>query len=80
MDKILRKEVPAGKFKQECLALMDEVLQTGLEIIITKRGKAICRMVPLEKGGSPEVGWMKGSVSIKGDITKPTGEIWEAQN
>jgi prevent-host-death family protein len=43
-----RKEVPAGTFKQGCLALIDSVAATKREIVITKRGKPMARLVPME--------------------------------
>lgn len=36
----------AGEFKATCLALMDEVAATGREVIITKRGKPVAKLVP----------------------------------
>lgn len=42
------KEVPAGAFKQGCLALIDDVAASKQEIIITKRGKPVARLVPME--------------------------------
>jgi prevent-host-death family protein len=38
---------PAGEFKQKCLAILDEVA-SGATYIITKRGKPVARLVPLE--------------------------------
>lgn len=43
-----RREVPAGLFKQGCLALIDDVADTKQEIVITKRGKPVARLVPME--------------------------------
>jgi prevent-host-death family protein len=45
---IQRKEVPAGAFKQGCLALIDDVAATKREIVITKRGKPVARLVPMD--------------------------------
>lgn len=45
MDK---KVVAAGAFKQGCLALIDEVAASGREIVVTKRGKPVARLVPIE--------------------------------
>jgi len=44
-----KKEVAAGAFKQRCLALIDQVAETKDEIVITKRGKPVARLVPLEE-------------------------------
>ena len=41
------KTVPAGAFKQGCLAILDEVATTHREVLITKRGKPVARVVPV---------------------------------
>lgn len=43
-----KKIVPAGAFKQGCLALIDQVAERKDEIVITKRGKPVARLVPME--------------------------------
>jgi len=49
------------------------------DILITKRGKPVARLVPVEET-TPEIfGRMKGSGIIVGDIVSPTGEIWDAE-
>jgi prevent-host-death family protein len=61
MDKT--KEIAAGEFKTHCLALLDEVAETGREIIVTKRGKPVAKVMPIEPPKS-----LKGSVKVIGDI------------
>ena len=41
-------EIPAGGFKARCLKLMDRVRATRRPIVITKRGKPVARLVPME--------------------------------
>jgi len=41
------KAIPAGAFKQGCLAILDEVAKTHREVVITKRGKPVARLVPV---------------------------------
>jgi len=36
--------VPAGEFKAKCLQLMDEVLESDLTILVTKRGKPVAQV------------------------------------
>jgi prevent-host-death family protein len=43
-----KKMIAAGDFKQGCLALIDQVAEMKDEIVITKRGKPVARLVPLE--------------------------------
>jgi prevent-host-death family protein len=55
--------VPAAEFKATCLELMDKVKATGKEYVITKHGKPVAKLVPVDlpkKRGI--VGSMKGSV------------------
>lgn len=41
------KEIPAGQFKQGCLAILDEVEATHVEVVITKRGRPVAKLVPI---------------------------------
>lgn len=44
-----RKTIAAGVFKQGCLALIDKVAENREEIVITKRGKPVARLVPMDE-------------------------------
>jgi len=73
-------KIAAGKFKIHCLKLMDDVQKNHQEIIITKRGKPVARLVPVDNTPpSPLFGYLKGSVDIDGDITIPLQETWNAE-
>jgi prevent-host-death family protein len=43
------RTIPAGAFKQGCLRILDEVAQTHREVVITKRGKAVAKLVPVQQ-------------------------------
>ncbi len=43
------REVAAGEFKAKCLQLMDEVNASGVELVITKRGKPVAKLVPMDE-------------------------------
>ena len=47
------RTMAAGEFKAKCLAVMAEVNATGTPVLITKRGKPLARLVPLQSEGSP---------------------------
>jgi prevent-host-death family protein len=75
-----RETIAAGKFKATCLGLLDEVQRERKEIVITKRGKPVARIVPVEAEKVPNLfGRMKNSGMIIGDIISPIGEIWDAE-
>ena len=44
------KTVPALKFKEQCLALLDHVDPEG--ILITKHGKPVAKLVPVHTGNA----------------------------
>ena len=72
-------EIKAGEFKAKCLELMDRVAEGHEEIIITKRGKPVAKLVPI--GGKPvrdAFGWMKGTGIELGDIISPIDVEWDA--
>ena len=75
---ITRTEIPAGEFKAKCLKLLDEVQQHRSQLVITKRGKPVARLVPVTEDLPDIFGRMKGTGEILGDIVGPTGEIWNA--
>lgn len=77
---VMKDVIPAGKFKARCLKLMDEVQRTRRPLTITKRGKAVARLVPASTylPLSKLFGHMSGSVTIKTDIVAPSGEAWNA--
>jgi prevent-host-death family protein len=74
----MKQTIAAGEFKAKCLHLLDEVQQTRKEIVITKRGRAVARLLPIEEKTPTVFGRMKGTIKILGDIVGPTGEKWEA--
>jgi prevent-host-death family protein len=81
MPPLTPNQIGAGEFKAKCLHLLDEVEQTHQEIIITKRGKPVARLVPLNQEQQPSIfGRMKGTVKILGDIVGPTGAEWSAES
>ena len=65
------KTIPAGTFKARCLAIMDEVASKRESVVITKRGKPVAKLVPVEKEKDDIFGFFKGKGKILGDIVSP---------
>lgn len=65
------KQMAAGKFKAECLAVMDQVLKSGEPVTITKHGKPVVKILPAEDDPEEIFGYMKGKFKIVGDIVGP---------
>ena len=73
------KQMPAGEFKAQCLAVMDKVSESGEPVLITKHGKPVVKLVPAESRADDLFGYMAGKVKIVGDIVGPITplEDWE---
>jgi len=71
------KKVAAAKFKEQCLAILDSVGPEG--IIITKHGRPVAKVLPIESESAELIGRLKGRIEIKGDI-ETTGVGWNAQS
>lgn len=71
--------MPASQFKAQCLALLDRVAETGVPLVVTKRGKPVARLVPV--GGGAEPPDLLGSVSYDSvdDLLAPVDDAWEAE-
>ncbi|MGE0601042.1 MAG: type II toxin-antitoxin system Phd/YefM family antitoxin [Dehalococcoidia bacterium] len=78
------RTIAAGEFKAKCLALLDEVGELDEEVIVTKRGKPVARLVPLPKRKkAPESdSWPFPDLShlfeYIGDVITPIDVEWEA--
>lgn len=77
------RTIPDDEFEANCLALLDEVAETGEEIVVTKQGKPVVKVVGTKIAGED---WgddgvddgLTDSVVFVGDIVSPVGEEdWE---
>lgn len=69
-------EVSASQFKARCLALLDEVAESGAELVVTKRGRPVARVVPVDEAAS-----LRGSVEQLVDddeLIAPLELDWDA--
>ena len=71
-------EIAAGQFKTHCLKLMDEVQRSREEIVITKHGKPIAKLIPVAESSPVSVlGFLKDTVQTEGNIISSLDESWE---
>ena len=74
-------QIGAGQFKAQCLQLMDQVQQSRKEIVITKHGKPVAKLVPMEESATQSVfGYLQDTVEIVGDIVSSLEEDWEVEH
>ena len=69
------KIIGAAKFKEQCLALLDQLDPEGC--VVTKHGKPVARVLPYEQQSAHLVGSLRNKIKIRGDILT-TGVRWKA--
>jgi len=73
----MERKINAAAFKARCLALIDEVAESGQPITITKRGKAKVQVVAVREKPKTLLGATKGTFKILGDIVGPIVDEWD---
>jgi prevent-host-death family protein len=73
------KTIPAGEFKTHCLRIMDEVSKRRQPVLITKKGVAVAKLVPVEETERDVFGCLAEVIEIVGDIEAPLVEpqVWQ---
>ena len=70
--------IPAGEFKTHCLRLMDQVAEEHREIVITKFGRPVAKLVPVEETVPDSYGVLAGTVTyLDPDLVSPDHEAWD---
>ena len=69
------KRVAAAKFKEQCLSIIDRLDPQG--IVITKHGRPVARVLPIEHASAELVGSLRGRIRVTGDLLS-TGVKWTA--
>lgn len=70
----------ASEFKAKCLKLMDEIQESGEEIVITKNGKPVSKLVPYRIKVTSLFGLHRGRIDSGDRDILSTGEVWEAES
>jgi antitoxin (DNA-binding transcriptional repressor) of toxin-antitoxin stability system len=69
-------EVKAGVFKDTCLQLLDQVHDQEIELLVTRDGEAVARVVPPDARAPSAFGFLRGTVLAQDDIVSPDVEAW----
>ncbi|HEU4370364.1 MAG TPA: type II toxin-antitoxin system Phd/YefM family antitoxin [Methylomirabilota bacterium] len=74
------RTMPAGEFKARCLRVMEEVRKYRTPVVITKKGRAVAKLVPPDTPATDVFGCMAGTARIVGDVQAPivTAAAWDA--
>lgn len=69
--------IGAAKFKQECLAILDQLGPEG--IVITKHGKPVAKLIPIQTESAALIGSLADKIRVHGDLLT-TGLRWDAES
>jgi prevent-host-death family protein len=70
----MERKINAAAFKARCLALIDEVAESGRPLTVTKRGKPKVQIIAVREKPKTLIGATKGMFKILGDIVGPLDE------
>jgi prevent-host-death family protein len=73
----MTRSIAVSTLKAKALAIVEEVASTGTTVIITKRGKPVARLVPMQEPAP-----LLGSVTLlvaEEDFLAPAGQPWDAE-
>ena len=65
------KKMAVGAFKAKCLAVIDEVQTTHESVVIMRRGKPVAKLVTVQAQEDDIFGFLRGKVTIMGDVISP---------
>ncbi len=72
------RTIKASEFKAKCLKLMDEVAESGEEIVITKHGRPVSRLLPYREKPQSPFGRDRDIIQIHSDLDEPIDVAWDA--
>lgn len=73
-------ELGISDFKARCLALLEQVRKRGDQLVVTRHGRPIARVVPVHESTTPLRSSMRGLIEIRGDIVATDwSDDWETK-
>jgi prevent-host-death family protein len=72
------RTIMASRFKAECLAILDQVEQMRISVVVTKHGRPIARVVPLDVDYDASTMGSVHLVAEPDEAYYSTGEAWDA--
>jgi prevent-host-death family protein len=81
LAKVREKAIAVSAFKPRSLEIIDDVAnRRTARVVLTKRGKPVAALVPVEAKPYDPWGAMRGTVRVMPDVdlTAPIGEVWDA--
>lgn len=77
----MEKNIPVAEFKTHCYNLLAQASKSNSQLIITRRGKSIAKVTPIDNNKKLSiVGIMQGRAIIKDNIVNSIDVLWDADS
>lgn len=72
------KTISATELKAHCARVIDEVARHRGSVLVTRRGRPVAMLVPVDDERPAVFGFARGCISVRGDLLAPIDAEWEA--
>ncbi len=69
--------VSASTFKATCLEMMDDIAARGSKLIVTKHGRPVVKVGPIDDTPPSPIGFLRGAFTADAGIVQPDFAAWE---
>ena len=73
-----KSTVSTSELKARCSKIIEDVARRRTPVLITKRGRPLAKIVPLDGERESLFGFAKGCITVRGDIVAPLDVTWGA--
>jgi antitoxin (DNA-binding transcriptional repressor) of toxin-antitoxin stability system len=77
---MMSTKIAISQFKSHCLEIIEKLQSNGQSVIITKRDKAVAKVLPIDNKKVSLFGMLKNKAEIKANILEPIDEKWDAEH
>ena len=77
---MMSTKIAISQFKSHCLEIIEKLQTNGQSVIITKRDKAVAKVLPIDNKKVSLFGMLKNKAEIKANILEPIDEKWDAEH
>ena len=77
---MMSTKIAISQFKSHCLEIIEKLQTNGQSVIITKRDKAVAKVLPIDSKKVSLFGMLKNKAEIKANILESIDEKWDAEH
>jgi prevent-host-death family protein len=74
------KEISTSHLKAHCSETIERVAGGRETVVVTRRGRPVARIVPIEAELPTLFGFARGAIRVAGDLIEPLDVAWEVSD